>query len=228
MDLGYRRSESTTLDTRSDRNVTERRWPDLRLALPPLTLPAFTGIQRLSLSAGYLATEREILYGGRGLQRRFQDDTQVPLDVSVSWRGTLVTSYRASFRSGQARDPTGLTDRIQDSHRISVSSQFVLPGAWRERLDRPVSFTLQAGYISERDCRTTASRPECVPFLDQIRRSLAMGMRTSLGGFEMGLQMSYDDRQSFVGQQTGSTQFQVGLFGQLQFSAGTLPLAGAR
>jgi hypothetical protein len=40
--------------------------------------------------------------------------------------------------------------------------------------------------------------------------------------------MSYDDRQSFVGQQTGSTQFQLGLFGQLQFSAGTLPLAGMR
>ncbi|HSG09150.1 MAG TPA: hypothetical protein VLA36_12390 [Longimicrobiales bacterium] len=228
VDIGYQRSESATLDTRSDRNMTQRRWPDLRVSLPPLTLPAFTGIQRLSLSTGYLGTEREILYGGFGQQRRFQDDTQVPVDVSISWRGTLVTSYRASFRSGQAKDPTGLTDRVQDSHRISVSSQFLPPGGWRERLDRPVTFTLQAGYVAERDCRTTASRADCVPFLDQIRRSLATAMSTSLGGFEVGFQMSYDDRQSFVGQQTGSTQFQLGLFGQLQFSAGTLPIAGLR
>ena len=35
--------------------------------------------------------------------------------------------------------------------------------------------------------------------------------------------MSYDDRQSFVGQRTGSTQFQLMLWGQLQFSAGMIP-----
>ena len=228
MDVGYQRSQSATLDTRSDRTITQRRWPDLRVALPPLTLPAFTGIQRVSLSSGYLRTERETVYGGLGQQRRFQEDTQVPLDVSITWRGTLVTSYRGSFRSGKATDPTGLTDGIEDSHRLSVSSRFLPPGAWRERLDRPVTFTLQAGYVAERDCRTTRSLAECVPFLDQIRRSLAVSMNTSLGGFEFGVQMSYDDRQSFVGQQTGSTQFQVGLFGQLQFSAGTLPLTGMR
>jgi len=107
-----------------------------------------------------------------------------------------------------------------------MSSRFLPPGRWGERLDRPVAFTLQGGYVAERDCRSTASRNECVPFLDQIRRSLAMSLSTSVGGFEMGVQMSYDDRQSFVGQQTGSTQFQLGLFGQLQFSAGRLPVPG--
>ena len=51
-----------------------------------------------------------------------------------------------------------------------------------------------------------------------------MSLDTSVGGFEFGLQLSYDDRQSFVGQRTGSTQFQVGLFGQLDFAAGSLPI----
>jgi hypothetical protein len=51
-----------------------------------------------------------------------------------------------------------------------------------------------------------------------------MSLNTSVGGFEFGLQVSYDDRQSFVGQQTGSTQFQIGIFGQLDFAAGVLPL----
>jgi hypothetical protein len=35
--------------------------------------------------------------------------------------------------------------------------------------------------------------------------------------------MSLDDRQSYVGQESGSTQFQVGIFGQLDLSGGSLP-----
>ena len=65
-----------------------------------------------------------------------------------------------------------------------------------------------------------------MPFLDQLRRSLNLSLDTTVGGFDVGLQMSYDDRQSYVGQQTGSTQFQIGLFGQLQFSAGVIPTPG--
>jgi hypothetical protein len=228
VEVAYQRSEASTLDTRSDRTTTQRRWPDLRASLPPLTLPAFTLIQRVTLSGGYAATERETVYGGRGLQRRFESDVQVPLDLSVSWKGTLITTYRGSFRAGESEDPTGLTDRTQSSHRLSVSSQFLPPGRWASRLDRPVRFSLLAGYTAERDCRTTVTQEACVPFLDQIRRSLSMSLDTSVGGFEMGMQMSWDDRQSFVGQENGSSQFQLGVFGQLQFSAGVLPLAPPR
>jgi hypothetical protein len=227
-DVAYQRSEASTLDTRSDRTTTQRRWPDLRASLPPLTLPAFTLVRRVTLSGGYVAAEREMVYGGRGLQRRFESDVQVPVDVSVSWRGTLVTTYRGSFRVGEAQDPTGLTDRTQSSHRLAVSSQFLPPGPWAARLDRPVRFSLLAGYTAERDCRTTVTQDACVPFLDQIRRSLSVSLDTSLRGLEMGMQMSWDDRQSFVGQRNGSSQFQLGVFGQLQFSAGTLPLAPPR
>jgi hypothetical protein len=226
VDVAYQRSEASTLDTRSDRTTTQRRWPDLRATLPPLALPEYTLIRRVTLSGGYVATERRTLYGAGGQQRRSESDVQVPLDLTVAWRGTLVTAYRGSFRDGEAEDPTGLTDRTQSSHRLSVSSQFLPPGPWASRLDRPVRFSLLAGYTSERDCRATATQSACVPFLDQIRRNLSLSLDTSVGGFEVGMQMSWDDRQSFVGQQNGSSQFQLGVFGQLQFSAGVLP--GAR
>jgi len=62
-----------------------------------------------------------------------------------------------------------------------------------------------------------------VAFLDQVTRAASMSLDTSVGGFEFGLQVSYDDRQSFVGQRVGSTQFQIGVFGQLNFVAGMLP-----
>jgi len=109
-----------------------------------------------------------------------------------------------------------------------VSSQFLPPGSLAARLDRPVRLSLLAGYTAERDCRTTATQEECVPFLDQIRRSLSVSMDTSIGDMELGVQASFDDRQSFVGQQNRSTQFQLGVFGQLQFSAGMLPVAAPR
>jgi hypothetical protein len=228
LDLSFQRGEATILDTRSDRRTLQRRWPDLRATLPPLTMPSLLGLQRITLSSGYQRTERETVYGGRGVQRRFQEDRQIPVDFSLTWAGSVVTSYRGAFRDGDARDPTGDTRRLQRTHQISVASRFLPPGAMGRRLDRPVSFSLQAAYTAERDCRSTAARPECVPFVDQIRRSLSVSVGTSVSGFEVGVQMSYDDRQSFVGQQAGSTQFQLGIFGQLDFSAGTLPLGVPR
>jgi hypothetical protein len=63
-----------------------------------------------------------------------------------------------------------------------------------------------------------------VPFLDQVSRSASLSLNTSAGGVEFGVQVSYDDRQSYVGQRTGSTQLQLGIFGQLDFGAGGLPI----
>jgi hypothetical protein len=228
VDVAYQLTEATTLDTRSDRSTTRRQWPNLRASLPALALPDFTGIQRVSLSSGYVKNARETVFGGRGAQRRVQDDVQVPLDLSITWRGSLVTSYRGSFRDGEAQDPTGDTDRTQSSHRVSVASQFLPPGSLAARLDRPVRVALLASYVADRDCRTTAAREACVPFVDQIRRILSLNIDTSVGGFEVGFLMRYDDRQSFVGQRTGSTQFQLGLWGELQFSAGMLPMVPGR
>jgi hypothetical protein len=67
-------------------------------------------------------------------------------------------------------------------------------------------------------------RGGCVPFVDQLNRSLNLAMDTRVGGLEVGLNASYVNRQSFVGQRTGSTQLQIGLFGQFLFEVGELPL----
>ena len=223
IDAGFQQTEATTLDTRSDRRTVLRRWPDVRARLPALTLPAATKIRSVSISSGITRIERETEFGGQGLQRRFDEDVQIPLNVSVVWRGTLVTSYRGAFREGRGVDPTGKTERDRREHHITVSSLFVPPGGLARRLDRAVRVSLLAGYTSERECRTTTAREECVAFIDQILRSVSLALDTSVGGFEMGVQMSYDDRESFVGQRTGSTQFQLMLWGQLQFSAGMIP-----
>ncbi len=227
VDVGYQHSLSTTLDTRSNRETTEERWPDVHASLPTLTFAEKSAVQRIRLSSGLVRSLRRTIFGNVGQQERTTRDVQVPLEVSVTWLGTLVTSYRGSFRTGKGSDPTGDTERDETNHRVSVTSTFMPPGKIAQSLDRPVRLSLLVGYTAERDCRSTASRPECVPFVDQLRRSLSLSLDTSVGGFEMGLEMNYDDRQSYVGQQTGSTQFRVGVFGQLNFSSGTFPQAGA-
>lgn len=224
--VGFVTTDAQTLDTRSDRRTELRTWPDVRATLPTIPMPSFTGIQTINLTSGIVRTERETTFGGRALQRRFDSDTQVPVDVSIQWLRTLVTTYRGAFRTGTGVDPTGDTERDLVSHRVSVSSQLLPPGAIARRLDRPIRLSFIGAYRSELNCRITVGGDECVAFIDTVTRTASLALDTSVGGFEFGIQLSYDDRQSFVGQQTGSTQFQVGLFGQLDFAAGTLPLGG--
>ncbi|MDH3271775.1 MAG: hypothetical protein OEN56_10600, partial [Gemmatimonadota bacterium] len=222
--VGYQISDATTLDTRSERRTTQRTWPDVQGTLPTLRPPRFLGIQAISVTSGIVRTTRETEFGGRALQRRFDSDTRVPLDLSIQWVRTLVTTYRGLFRSGRGVDPTGRTEREQQSHRVSLSSQLLPPSALARRLDRPIRLSLLGAVTSELNCRITAQGDNCVAFVDQLTRTASVSMDTSAGGFEFGLQVSFDDRQSFVGQQTGSTQFQVGIFGQLDFAAGALPI----
>jgi hypothetical protein len=145
------------------------------------------------------------------------------VDVSVQWVRTLVTSYQASFRIGDGRDPTGETDRDETSHRVSITTQ-LLPPSWLGRgLDRPVSVSLLGAYTTQRICRATAAVGQCVAFVDQLGRTINLSMNTSVRGIVVGMQASLDQRQSFVGQRNGSTQFQMGVFGQLQFGAGSIP-----
>jgi hypothetical protein len=223
VDVGFFTSHGTTLDTRADREVMQRRWPNLRASLPPLNLGSFFGIRRITLSSGFTENTLETEYGGRGAQTRFQEDTQIPVDLTLTWMGSLVTSYRGSIRRGTGTDPTGDTEHDELTHRVSVVAQLAPPGRLARRLDRPVRFSLIMGQATESDCRSPNGAAElgCVPFVDQKRRSMSLSLDTAVGGFDLGLQMSYDRRQSFVGQRTGSTQFQLGVFGQLQVSAGS-------
>ena len=224
LQIGYLRSDASTLDTRSDRRTVQRSWPDIQASLPTLRPPSFMGIQAVNLSSGIVRTQRSTEFGGSTRQRRFDEDVQIPVDVSVNWVRTLVTTYRGAFRTGSGLDPTGDTEREHTSHRISVSSQLLPPAALARRLDRPIQLLLIVTFIRDRNCRNTVAGEACVAFLDQVSRTASLSLNTSASGMQLGVQISYDDRQSFVGQRTGSTQFQVGIFGQIDFAAGVLPL----
>jgi hypothetical protein len=221
--IGYAMLDATTLDVRSDRRLEQRTWPNIQARLPSVSLPAFTGMRTLTLTSGMQRVERQIEYGGVSLRRRFDEDLRVPFDVTVQWLGTLTTSYQGSVRTGRGVDPTGDTEREELSHRLTLRSRWDPVGPLAGSFDQPVDLAILAGYVSERSCRITRVGEGCVAFVDQIRRTLSVSIDTSVGDFSVGMQLSFDDRQSFVGQRTGSTQLQLGVFGQLEFSAGSFP-----
>jgi hypothetical protein len=224
--VGFQQSEAVALDTRSDRTTKLRTWPEVQASLPTIPLPSVIGVRSINLASGIVRTVRTIEFGGRAVQRRTDDDVRIPVNVSIQWIRNLVTTYQGSIRIGRGDDPTGETEREERSHRVSVRSQLLPPGWLASRLDRPISLSVLAAFTSERTCRDTTAGSECVAYLDQLGRSLSVSLDTSVRGFSVGLQVSFDDRQSFVGQRAGSTQFQVGLFGQLDFSGGALPFRG--
>jgi hypothetical protein len=221
--VGYQWTDATTLDTRSDRRTRLQSWPEVQASLPTLQPGSGLGVRSINITSGFVRTRRTIDYGGRAAQRRVDEDVRIPLNVSVQWVGTLVTSYQGAFRAGQGEDPTGETERDEWSHRVSLTSQLLPTGFFSGRFDRPVNLALLGALTSERLCRDTSAKQECVDFVDQVRRTLSLSLETGVRGLSVGLQMSLDDRQSYVGQESGSTQFQVGIFGQLDLSGGSLP-----
>ena len=218
-DVGWARTRGTTLDTRSDRSILIDTWPDVRISVRDLRVP---GSFRVTLGSGAQRVERRTVFGGG--QARTDDDLQIPADVTVTWAGDASLSYRGAFRTGEGSDPTGDTERDRANHRVALSSSVMPPGWLPIAFDRPLRFALVWGYIAERDCRRVAGRPSCVEFVDQINRSLNVSVDTRVSGLEMGLNASFVNRQSFIGQRSGSTQLQLGLFGQFTFEAGELPV----
>jgi hypothetical protein len=213
--VNYRLSEANTLDTRSDRTLKRETWPDVSAAVTSLPLPEDQSLlQRVSLSTGFQRVRQETAYGGTGQQRRFQEDERVPVDVAVVWGGGVSTSYRGSFVKGEGGDPTGDTERTRENHTVSISGAFRPPLGLAERLERPLTTSALVQYTSDRNCRTTAGGSDCVPFLDELIRSLMVRLETTVSRTDLRLQLSYTDRKSFVGLQAGSTQFQFGLFGR--------------
>ena len=223
-------SEAATLDARADRTIRTVTWPDLRarIALAEAPQGSTRPLQGVALGTGIREEERELVYGAGG-QRRVLDERSFPWDLSLRWRGGLTTAYRGSLEAGTGEDPTGDTERDRVQHRISLTSSFLPPFGWSRNESgtaAPVRLSVLLGYVNERECRVPRNRLDCVPFIDQLNRSLSFTMDTRVSDLEVGIQGSYFDRQSFVGQRRGSTQFQLAVFGQFLIEAGALARLG--
>ncbi len=225
VDVQYARSNVNSLDKRIGRGNQERTWPDVQAGFANLTLPGIASavVRRLTLASGFQEVRRESDQGGTAEQLRVQEDRRIPVNLSITWAGNVSTSYSGSFQRGEGRDPAGDTERERQTHNVSVSSSFRPPGRLRERLDRPIQLIARFQYASQFDCRVTAGQGACTAFVDQINRTLNVSVDTAVQQFEMGLNLTFSDRQSFIGTRAGSSQVQFGIWGQFNLQAGLIP-----
>lgn len=229
LEVGYEQSDALVLELRGGRRTQrERRWPDLRVSWPELALPAplRDAIPRASITAGYQVRRRAYTYGDVAGLGWISEDTSVPVQVSLGFRGGVSASYTAALTTGTSSDPTGDVEREIVSHSAQLTARFIAPGPLRERLPNPIRASLRYGYETELECRVRRAAPgdaACAPFVDVINRRLDLTLDTTVSQLNVGLRINYYDNQSFVGTRTGSSQFQLGLFGQFNVSAGTFP-----
>ncbi|MBT8396850.1 MAG: hypothetical protein KJN92_07780 [Gemmatimonadetes bacterium] len=219
----FSESRTQVLHVRSDRELVSRTWPDVRVTLTRVALPesAQRVVESLSFSSGLRKNSLETTYGGRGVQRRYNEEWQIPFEVNATWAGSLSTRYRGSFSRGEGEDPTGGTESRRHSHTFLLSSSFSNPPILEEKLDGPLRLSMGYQYSSELNCRVPQGRTDCVAFLDFLNRSVNLTLDTVITPLAVGLHLTYTSRRSFVGQQEGSTQFQLGFFGQFLFDSGT-------
>ncbi len=229
LDAGYGSGSATVHNLGADRLQTERTWPDLRISWPVLPLPAALSdaIARAGVSTGYQwRVIHETLTGGAG-ELRSRTERGVPLELGLTFAGGVSASYAGQLASGWSSDATGDARTTTRDHALRMAGTFIAPAALRDRLGQPFRVELSFRQRSDRECRLRGAAADtgCVPYIDLVSRTLHLGLETALSQMNVGLQMSYDERRSTIGIRDGTSQLQLGLFGEFRLRSGEMPVA---
>jgi hypothetical protein len=208
------------------RDQTDRGWPDVQVSWRDVPVPAVLTplIARWSFSTGFVRSRRSVTLRGDVPRIWERVDETVPFEARLGLTSGLALAYVTAMSAGDGVDPTGLTEQQGMSHGLDLSGRFTAPFGLHARIPEPLRLSLAFDYQAERHCRAAGNRPEpapCTPVIDQMNRRLNLTLTTLVSQVDVGLQASYVDRRSFIGTQAGSSQFQLGLFGQFNVQAGT-------
>jgi hypothetical protein len=178
-------------------------------------------ITSASASAGYERVEREILFGSLAQLRTSQED-RYPLELSLTVARGLTATYAGTLTRGNSTDPTGLAEQDRLNHSFRLTSAFQTPGFLKSRFPQPIQTVLVFTEDRQRQCRLQPQlslADACVAYVDARTRNLNLTIDTQLSDLLVGFRMGYTGRRTYVGTRSGSSQFQLALFGQFSFSA---------
>jgi hypothetical protein len=224
--MAYTQREGEALGQRSGRVDRETEWPNIVVEWAGLPLPrAAQGLLRnLALSSGYerRAQQREDRTSG---EARSTSAAHFPVGVSAVWHGGLSTSYRAEWKNGTAVSPYAATEQAGVQHTFSLRGTFAAPAALLPVFPAPLSVAVRYSSGDRRECRLTRELALCSAqneFVSYLDETLGIQLDTRAAGMNLGVQMDYRDRHSRVGERNANSQFSIGIFGQFDFSAGTV------
>ncbi len=229
LNVNLQDTEVTSLDRRSQRDGRTRSWPDVRAGASNLPLPAdWEGmLERVAFTSGVLRIREEVSYG-EGLQARSRSETRIPVELTLEWAAGVTARYRGTVGRGEGIDPTGRTGREQSDHGLSLETRLRPRGGLDSAMGGSFRLAFLAQYSRLEECRVPSGTEACVPFLERQTRSVSLGLDTFVSGFEVGGQVSLLDRTAFGVFETGFRQFQVGVWGRMEFAAGPVGRLDAR
>jgi hypothetical protein len=167
-------------------------------------------------------------YGLSSLSDRGESEYRVPFSFNLSLPARIVASYTGTWSTAQHDDPTGDIDLDGFNHQVNITGMFNPPGGLKEKMSQPIRTTLALTQSSSMNCRfrqldVTATDQSCIPYIDFRNRTVNFTLDTFIADMTAGLQMSYTGRQDYVGIRRGSSQFQLGLFGEFNLDVGQIP-----
>jgi hypothetical protein len=206
------------------RTSAVRTFPDLQFSWAELPLPGFVApvLRRVSVNTGIQRNRRESITEGMGGREQTSRDMSFPLGVRLGLAGGFSFAYTGTISGGEQEHPTGFAEQAQAQHSVQLSGSFQPPESMRGRITQSINTSLRFNVSSQTQCARTFSAESslCARNIDSNNKSFHLSFDTVLADTNVGLQMGYTDRNSFVGVQQGSSQFQLSLFGQFNFTAG--------
>ncbi|MEX2281484.1 MAG: hypothetical protein WEE89_03235 [Gemmatimonadota bacterium] len=230
LNASYEETMLDAIDQRGGhREQVDRRWPNLQLNWSRIPMPQFLRpvIVTTSFATGFERSRQRSLLGGAASQQRGGREIRIPVNLTFAFAGGFSATYTGNRTRGESTDPTGDAEQATTDHAIIFGGAFQPPESMKEKLQSPVTFSLSLRQTAQEHCRlqslgiiTEPASAECVPFIDYRNRTLNLRFDTRLSDIEVGFQMSYSSRKSFVGTHNGNSQFQLGLFGNFEMKAG--------
>ena len=235
INVDYTNANGTAWTPVNKTDTENRTWPSVEFNWNRLPIPAVAQrwVQGLGFRTGY--TVRNSLRKVIGAnQDRTTESSTIPVRVTLELTTGWSFNYDYSLTDDERRDATGVTFGDETSYSLSINGRLNLPmneGAAR----RSVRVSLGFSQSDRKECRrlgfgTLASDEPtedgvpttCEPFTDLRIRRVDLTADTDIRPFVLGLQGSWRDTQSALGQMPGSTQLEISLFGQFLLETGEI------
>lgn len=227
--LRYASSEDRTFTLLSERRREEVEWPAVSLRWRRAPIPGFLrgAVNSLSLNGGYTKRERTTAtVTGQDLGDELES---VNLGTVLTFQNGFSLSYQFETSLTDRLDATGSSESDRTSHDVRATGTLRSVGGL---LRRPVRLALAYGRNGNFECREVGGSgftgfpgfgvplDDCVAHVDQTTQSASFTLDTDFTGYSLGVQFSWVQRASQIGQRLRSNQFNLNIFGRFFLRAG--------
>jgi hypothetical protein len=228
LDATYASNDREAISARSSRNlVTDRTWPDVRLGIATLPIPAFAEavLARASASVGYRVERTEQNAGSFNTEREAES---IPVQLSTTFANGMSAAYTGTFGTSEAFETTGERHGRDRMHGVQLRATFDAPESLGTKFTEPVTASIGFNYTSNFVCQVSgfgqpAGATRCAESVDRLTRDIHFTLETMVDDLNLGAQFSLNDHQSFTGLREGQHEFRLAIFANFNFGVGVLP-----